>query len=211
MKNVKIMERSRLTVGSLPRKRRQQNQQLIPTTKFFTKVNSRNVWRIQHRQIAISTVTLNVTVNPGNVHDSIAFDGLYNRLVQRFPEIDAVVIDAGYKILWICKKVTGDERIHALPYKRPMETKGFFKPYNYIYDEYYNCAICPENQVLRFSTVNRDGYREFKSDPKICENCPSRSVCTRNAKCERIVTKHIWSESIEFAEYIHNHCLQLKP
>lgn len=39
---------------------------------------------------------MDVTVNTGNVHDSIAFDGLYDRLVQRFPEINACVMDAGY-------------------------------------------------------------------------------------------------------------------
>ena len=147
---------------------------------------------------------MDVTVNPGNVHDSIAFDGLYDRLVQRFPEINACVMDAGYKTPWICKKVTDDGRIPVLPYKRPMGAKDFFRPYEYVYDEYYNCVICPENQILKFSTVNRDGYREFKSDPGICRNCPSRSVCTRNKKFEKTVTKHIWSEYIELAEDIRH-------
>ena len=147
---------------------------------------------------------MDVTVNAGNVHDSAAFDGLYDRLVKRFPEIKAVVMDAGYKTPWICKKVTDDGRIPVLPYKRPMGAKGFFRPYEYVYDEYYNCVICPENQVLKFSTINRDGCREFKSDPKICKNCPSRSVCTRNKKFEKTVTKHIWSKYIEFAEDIRH-------
>lgn len=30
---------------------------------------------------------MDVTVNPGNVHDSVAFDGLYDRLTDRNPEI----------------------------------------------------------------------------------------------------------------------------
>lgn len=38
-----------------------------------------------------------VTVNPGNVHDSAAFDGIYDRLVEKNPEIKAIVADAGYK------------------------------------------------------------------------------------------------------------------
>ncbi len=85
-----------------------------------------------------------------------------------------------------------------------MGIKDFFRPNDFVYDEYYNCVICPENQVLKFSTINRDGYREFKSDPKICKNCPSRSVCTRNAKYEKKVTKHIWSEYLEIAEDIRH-------
>ena len=80
---------------------------------------------------------MDVTVNPGNVHDSVAFDRLYDRLVQNFPEIDACVMDAGYKTPWVCKKVIDDGRIPVLPYKRPMGDKGFFRPYEYVYDDYY--------------------------------------------------------------------------
>ena len=37
--------------------------------------------------------------------------------------------------------------------------------WKYVYDEFYNCVICPEYQPLKYSTTNRDGYREYKSDP----------------------------------------------
>ena len=147
---------------------------------------------------------MDVTVNPGNVHDSVAFDGLYDRLIKRFEEIKACVMDAGYKTPWISKRIIDDGRIPVLPYKRPMGKEGFFRPYDYVYDEYYNCVICPENQVLRFSTVNRDGYREFKSNPEICRNCPSRAKCTENRKCEKTVTKHIWNDYLEIVEDIRH-------
>lgn len=38
---------------------------------------------------------MDVTVNLRNVNDSAAFDGLYDRLTDRNPEIKAVVDDAG--------------------------------------------------------------------------------------------------------------------
>jgi hypothetical protein len=38
---------------------------------------------------------MDVTVNPGNVHDSVAFDGLYDRLTEKNPEIENIVADAG--------------------------------------------------------------------------------------------------------------------
>ncbi len=40
---------------------------------------------------------IDVTVNPGNVSDSVAFDGLYDRMTAIYPEIEEVVMDAGYK------------------------------------------------------------------------------------------------------------------
>jgi len=83
-----------------------------------------------------------------------------------------------------------------------MSKKGFFPPYEYVYDEYFNCVICPENQVLSYATTNREGYREFKSKGYICENCPSRHLCTENQKFEKTVTKHIWSDYLETVEDI---------
>ena len=142
---------------------------------------------------------LDVTVNAGNVHDSVAFDGLYERLKKRF-EMRYVVADAGYKTPWICKRVIDDGIIPVLPYKRPMGKDGFFRPYEYIYDEYFDCVLCPENRVLSYSTTNRDGYREFKSCSNTCENCPSLNKCTANSTHTKTVLKHLWADYLELAE-----------
>ena len=142
---------------------------------------------------------LDVTVNSGNVHDSVAFNGLYERLKKRFA-MRFVVADAGYRTPWICKLVIDDGLIPVLPYKRPMSKDGFFRPYEYIYDENFNCVLFSENHVLSYSTTNRDGCREFKSKPHICENCPSRGKCTANSSCIKTVLKHLWNGYLELAE-----------
>ena len=66
-----------------------------------------------------------------------------------------------------CKKVFDDGRILSTAYKRPQTMKGGHEWWKYVYDEFYDCVICPEYQPLKYSTTNRDGYREYKSDPKI--------------------------------------------
>ncbi len=147
---------------------------------------------------------MDVTVNPGSMHDSVAFDGLYDRLIEHYPEIKEVVADAGYKTPWICKRIFDDNRIPVLPYKRPMGNSDFFRPHSYVYDEHYDCILCPEHYVLSYATTNRDGYREFKSKYYICEKCPSRSQCTNSSKCEKTVTKHIWSDYLDRAEDIRH-------
>ena len=143
---------------------------------------------------------LDVTLNPGNVHDIVAFDGLYDRLCKAFPEMKYVVADAGYKTPWIAKRVIDDDRIPVLPYKRPMGKDGFFKPYEFVYDEYFDCILCPENNVLKYTKTTREGYRQFKSDPKKCENCPSKSKCTESRNSTKIVDKHIWTDYLELVE-----------
>ena len=61
-----------------------------------------------------------------------------------------------------------------MPYKRPMSKKDFFMPYEFVYDEYNDCVVCPNNQVLPYSTTNREGYRELKSAATKCKSCALR-------------------------------------
>ena len=145
-------------------------------------------------------------VTPGNVHDSKVFDAIYDRVTKQYPEeIETVAVDAAYKTPWICKKVIDDGRNIATAYKRPMSGKGFFRSYEYVYDEYYNCVICPQNQVLSYATTTRDGYRTFKSDSAVCRRCPALQNCTHSRNHQKIVQKYIWDDYIEIAEdYRHS-------
>ena len=72
---------------------------------------------------------LGCVVMPGNIHDSIALDPLYETVTERFPEIKEFVADASHKTPWICKKIINDERVPVMPYKKPTGGKEFFKPY----------------------------------------------------------------------------------
>ena len=139
-------------------------------------------------------------VSAGNVHDSVMFDGLYKTLIEKFPEVKGVALDGAYKTPWIMKQIFDSGRIAVTPYRRPMTKEGFFKKYDYVYDEYYDCVLCPQNQILTYSTTNREGYREYKSDPKICKDCPVRSQCTNSKNCQKLVTRHVWEHYIEIAE-----------
>lgn len=143
-------------------------------------------------------------VTAGNVHDSVMFDEVYNEVKEKFKDIEAVAVDSGYKTPWICKQVLDDGKDIMTPYKRPMTKKGYFHSYEFVYDEYYDCVICPNNKVLKYSTTNREGYKEFKSNAKDCEKCQYRNACTNSKNNQKIVTKHIWSKYIELAEDIRH-------
>jgi hypothetical protein len=147
---------------------------------------------------------LGVEVAPGNVHDSVMFDMVYRNVLAKFPQIEMIGIDSGYKTPWIMKQIFDSGRLPATPYKRPMTKQGFFKKYEYVYDEFYDCVICPNNQVLRYSTTNKEGYREYKSSPDICKSCPYRSQCTESKSCQKVVTRHVWEEYMERAEDVRH-------
>ena len=143
---------------------------------------------------------LGVHVTPGNIHDSVAFNDLYDYICEHHPEHEIVVADSAYKTPYICKQIFGTGKVLSTAYKRPVTKKGNLPWDKYVYDEYYDCIICPQYSELKYSTTNREGYREYKSDAKVCVNCPVKERCTANAKCEKTVTKHIWSEYVEMAE-----------
>ena len=143
---------------------------------------------------------LETVVTPGNVHDSVAFDEVYDKVTENFPQVEAVVADAAYKTPHICKKVFGDGRVLSTAYKRPQTMKNGHEWWKYVYDEFYNCVICPEYQPLKYSTTNRDGYREYKSDPNICAACPTRERCTHSRDCIKTVQRHIWKDYEELAD-----------
>ena len=143
---------------------------------------------------------LETVVTPGNVHDSVAFEEVYDKVTENFPQVEAVVADAAYKTPHICKKVFGDGRVLSTAYKRPQTMKNGHEWWKYVYDEFYNCVICPEYQPLKYSTTNRDGYREYKSDPNICAACPTRERCTHSRDCIKTVQRHIWKDYEELAD-----------
>ena len=143
---------------------------------------------------------LDFVLGAGNIHDRMMFSGLYEKVLKKFPEMQATAVDAGYKTPAIMKQIIDSGKVPCVPYKRPMTKDGFFKKYDFVYDEYFDCVLCPNNQELSYSTTNRDGYREYKSDPRICKDCPMRSKCTESKACQKTVTRHIWESYMELAE-----------
>ena len=143
---------------------------------------------------------LDTVVTAGNVHDSKVFDELYESVTGKYPEVEVIAADSAYKTPWICKRIIDDGRIPSMPYMRPKTKDYGHEWWKYVYDEYYDCVICPEFHILHYTTTNKNGYREYKSRRYICENCPTRNMCTQNTKCEKTVIQHIWNDYIELAE-----------
>jgi transposase len=126
---------------------------------------------------------LGVSVTPGNIHDSVEFEKVYTKVKGKHGIPEAAVVDAGCKTPHICKTIADDLVLPVMPYKRPTGARRNDPDYNarnFAYDEYYDCYLCPNNEVLRYSATNREGYRECKSNCKTCESCANLSrVSTR--------------------------------
>ncbi len=172
-----------------------------PESGLFVKGEHKRQFAYEaHTACDANGFVLETVVTPGNVHDSAAFDEVYDKVTEAFPEVETIVADSAYKTPHICKKIFEDNRVLSTAYKRPQTMKGGHEWWKYVYDAYYDCVICPEYQALSYSTTNREGYREYKSDPKICADCPTRELCTHSKDCVKTVQRHIWKDYEELAD-----------
>lgn len=133
---------------------------------------------------------------PGNVHDTRPYLERLDRQRQRFGfEVDAVGLDAGYHSAAICQGLESRDIYGVIGYRRPNHKPGYFYKREYRYDAEADVYICPAEQRISYSTTNRIGYREYKSDPSACKDCPLLMQCTRSANHIKVLTRHVWQDA----------------
>jgi transposase len=135
---------------------------------------------------------------PASVHDSIPYLDRLDRQRERFNlPIEAVGLDAGYDTAAICKGLEDRHLYGVIARWRPPHRKGFFFKRNFKYYRQPDHYVCPAGQVLSYTTTNRLGYREYKSDPDLCQHCPLLEMCTQSANHVKVITRHVWERSKE--------------
>jgi transposase len=151
---------------------------------------------LDHRSVdAKHSIITDVHVTPGNVHDSVPYLGRLDRQRERFGfEVGNVGLDAGYFTSHICKGLAERGIYGVMPYVRPGGPKGMLKKTDFVYDEYFDCYLCPEGEVLNYTTTTREGYREYKSDPKVCGGCALLKQCTKRRDHAKVLMRHVWEQ-----------------
>ena len=139
---------------------------------------------------------------PGNLHDSSTFPEFYEKVIKKYNP-SKLVMDAGYKIPYIAKLLIDNEITPVFPYTRQKGRVDSDKPIykrEYVYDINTNTYLCPQGQIIKYSTTDRQGYRHYKSNPKECINCTKLKNCTKNKKCQKVITRHIWQDYLDICE-----------
>lgn len=89
-------------------------------------------------------------------------------------------------------------------YTRPRTKNGFLCKHDYIYDEHYDCNICPEGQILSYRATTREGYRQYASTPQLCKECPLLSVCTHSQNQTKMIHRHLCEGYLEEANHLRH-------
>lgn len=140
------------------------------------------------------------SVHPGNEHDSKTFPAIEKKLRKFDPKM--IVMDAGYKNALIAHDLLEKGITPLFPYTRPKHKEGMFSPKDFMYDEFFNCYICPNNKTLKFCRTTREGYKEYKSNKYECEDCPFKDKCTKSQNNIKVINRHIWQEDLDYCNEI---------
>mgnify|MGYP000403266580 CR=1 FL=1 len=147
-----------------------------------------------------------VDTNGSNVHDSISFYDSFENLSTHhdISQIDYFVGDAAYLTPHICKTIIDLGMIPAFPYTRKGYRKDYLKKYEFVYDEYNNIYICPnEKELIPTERIDKNGYMVYKADEHDCSNCPFKEQCTKS-KYKQIL-RHVWEEYKEMTNDYRHH------
>jgi len=162
---------------------------------------------LDHRTVdGKHNIILDAHVTPGNMHDSVPYLERLDYLKNHFKLTPkAVGLDAGYYTASICKGLVNRAIYGVISYRRPNYSKDVIRANKFIYNKDLDCYECPAGEVLKYRTTSRDGYKEYASDPKICESCPWLGERTKSRQKKRVIIRHIWQE---YKEKINGHRLE---
>jgi transposase len=109
-------------------------------------------------------------------------------------KVKAVGLDAGYYTNNICHALIEQGIFAAIAARRSRPAKGMMGKWRYRYVWYLDAYLCPGNHLLRYTTTNRDGYREYKSTPAVCRTCPLLKSCTKAKNMQKVILRHVWQD-----------------
>lgn len=151
-------------------------------------------------------IITDVYVTPGNINDSTVYIERLQRQIDTFgfhDTLEAIALDSGYMTPYICKKTCEMDIFPAIAKRTAPVAEGTIPKEEFIYDQKQDVYFCPKGIPLTYRTTNRNGYKEYRSDPSICSQCPLLEECTSNQKHQRKIQRHVWEAFKERVEHIY--------
>ena len=148
-------------------------------------------------------IITDVHITPGNVHDAVPYLDRLEHLVSKFGfenTLEAVALDAGYFTSHICKQLHEKKIFAVIGSRAYTPAKGLIAKWRFKYNAEKNVYVCPQKHELKYSTTDRNGYRQYRSDPAHCANCPMLKECTRSQNKTKVITRHVWQDSKEWVK-----------
>ena len=139
-------------------------------------------------------------ITAGNVADSEPYLARLQAQVDKFGfQVEAVALDAGYFTGYICKKLSEQKIFMVMGYRRFGKRNKEVPKSKFKYEKETDVFACPMGCILEYTTTDREGYRQYKSNPEDCAVCPLRKDCFSAKQKQKVITHHIWEEYKDIA------------
>jgi transposase len=154
---------------------------------------------LDHRTVdGRHAIVTDTYATPATVHDAVPYLRRLDRQRERFGfRIRAVGVDAGYATAAVTEGLQERDIYAVIGYRTPTHREGYFYKREFRYDQKLDVYLCPNGQLIPYRTTNREGYRQYHSDPEQCRNCPLRGRCTESRNHTKVLTRHVWEQSKE--------------
>ena len=153
----------------------------------------------EHRTVdSKCNVIVNVHVEPANVNDMKPMPEILNEIAARLGHLPKYMgLDAGYHSaqtahLLVSRRIQG-----VIGHRRHTHAGEHFGKYRFKYNPEYDFYTCPEYQRLYWKPTTRQGYRQYFSDSRACQNCPRRNECFAAGSKRRLVERHVWQDDLD--------------
>jgi len=150
-------------------------------------------------------IIVDVDVTPGNTHDSVPYieqiDRSVNTLHDMGIEAEAVCADAAYDSTMIHKDLEDrDLAVYIVKTDSGESGKTEYTRDDFTYSRETDSFICPAGQTLTLRCLQRFStgvYREYRSNPKSCRDCPDRNRCLAPSQKTRKLCINIFQDIVD--------------
>jgi len=150
-------------------------------------------------------IIVDVNVTPGNTHDSTPYLDQIYRAVNTLDGMGitalAVSGDLAYDTATIHKELDERELTVYLPEKETSDSsKTDYKRELFTYHRDTDSFTCPAGQTLTLRGTQRlesGVFREYRTNPKDCRNCPHRGRCLAPSRKSRRIQVNIFQDIVD--------------
>lgn len=162
---------------------------------FYRDEKEKGFMYLDHRTVdGRHNIIIDTYITPGNVHDSVPIIERLKYIEENILPFNQIALDSGYYNLELMKYLEENEKFSVIAHRRYRRNKEVYPKSRFTYDHENNVYICPQGFLLEPKTVNAQGYIEYHSNYRNCQECPLRNECIGAKKKKRIIRRHIYEE-----------------
>jgi len=167
---------------------------------FFKPDKERGFAYTTHTACDSNGMVIGFELTPGNIHDVNMLFPLVDSISDKIEKPEIVVVDAGYKSAAVAHVMEEKEIQLVIPYRNNNKTKSKFRKSSFKYDPEENTYICPMNEIMKPTTVDKDGQVTYRCARGTCKKCEKKTDCFTESYASKQIQRHIWESAVERAD-----------